>query len=43
MNTLDCKTKNDILLYMISNLRYVAGKVASIRVSTKYANLTSLV
>ena len=27
MNTLDCKTKDDILLYMISNLRFVSGKV----------------
>ena len=27
MNTLDCKTKNDILLYMISNLRFASGKV----------------
>lgn len=27
MNSSDCKTKDDILLYMISNLRIVPGKV----------------
>ena len=27
MNSSDCKTKDDILLYMISNLKFVPGNV----------------